>query len=159
MPASRPETKAWVSKLGAHHVINHSVNLVEELKHIGIPQPNYIVSLTQTDQHFVEIAEAIAPQGKFGLIDTPATPIDVRLLKGKSVSLHWEMMFTRSMFETDDMIRQHEILSEVAKLVDAGTIQTTVGEHFGKINAANLKLAHALIESGKARGKIVLEGF
>jgi zinc-binding alcohol dehydrogenase family protein len=156
--ASRPETKAWVSELGAHHVIDHSLSLVAELQRIGIPHPDYIVSLTQTDRHFAEIAKAIAPQGKFGLIDDPK-PIDISLLKGKSVSLHWESMFTRSIFETPDMIRQHEILTEMAVLVDAGEIRTTVGEYFGKINAVNLKRAHALLESGKARGKIVLEGF
>jgi zinc-binding alcohol dehydrogenase family protein len=156
--ASRPETKAWVSQLGADHVINHSVSLSDELQRIGIPNPHYIVSLTQTDQHFAAIAQAIAPQGRFGLIDDPK-PIDVSLLKTKSVSLHWELMFTRSMFSTPDMIAQHHILNEVAELVDAGTIRTTLGEHFGKINAANLKRAHALLESGKSRGKIVLEGF
>ncbi len=156
--ASRPETKAWVSKLGAHHVIDHSLLLTDELKRIGIPHPNYIVSLTHTDQHFTQIVEAIAPQGKFGLIDDPK-PIDITLLKRKSVSLHWELMFTRSLFNTDDMIAQHHILARVADLVEKGVITTTVHEHFGKINAANLKRAHALLESGKASGKIVLEGF
>jgi zinc-binding alcohol dehydrogenase family protein len=156
--ASRPETQDWIRQLGAHAVIDHSRNLVDELKRINAPQPRYIVSLTHTDQHFAQIAEAIAPQGKFGLIDDPE-PIDVRLLKRKSVSLHWELMYTRSLFATPDMQAQHAILSEMAGLVDAGLIRTTVGEHFGMINAANLKRAHALLESGKARGKIVLEGF
>lgn len=156
--ASRPETQDWVRQLGAHAVVDHSRNLVDELKRINAPQPRYIVSLTHTDQHFEQIAEAIAPQGKFGLIDDPE-PIDVRLLKRKSVSLHWELMYTRSLFATPDMQAQHAILSEMAGLVDAGLIRTTVGEHFGAINAANLKRAHALLESGKARGKIVLEGF
>lgn len=156
--ASRSDTKAWVSELGAHHVIDHSLPLAAELERIGIPHPENIVSLTHTDRHFTEIAKAIAPQGKFGLIDDPKS-IEVSLLKGKSVSLHWESMFTRSIFETPDMVRQHEILTQMAVLVDAGDIRTTVGEHFGKINAANLKRAHALLESGKSRGKIVLEGF
>lgn len=156
--ASRPETQDWVRQLGAHAVIDHSRNLADELKRINAPQPRYIVSLTHTDQHFEQIAEAIAPQGKFGLIDDPE-PIDVRLLKRKSVSLHWELMYTRSLFATPDMQAQHAILSEMAGLVDAGLIRTTVGEHFGAINAVNLKRAHTLLESGKARGKIVLEGF
>lgn len=156
--ASRPETQDWVRQLGAHAVVDHSRNLVDELKRINAPQPRYIVSLTHTDQHFEQIAEAIAPQGKFGLIDDPE-PIDVRLLKRKSVSLHWELMYTRSLFATPDMQAQHAILSEMAGLVDAGLIRTTVGEHFGAINAVNLKRAHTLLESGKARGKIVLEGF
>ncbi|HEY7986617.1 MAG TPA: zinc-binding alcohol dehydrogenase family protein [Methylophilaceae bacterium] len=156
--ASRRETKKWVSELGAHHVIDHSKSLTEELKRIAIPQPNYIVSLTQTDQHFAHIVEAIAPQGKFGLIDDPKT-LDVTQFKRKSVSVHWESMFTRSMFNTPDMLDQHDLLTEMAALVDAGLLRTTLGEHFGTINATNLKRAHALLESGKSRGKIVLEGF
>jgi zinc-binding alcohol dehydrogenase family protein len=156
--ASRPQTQAWVRELGAHHVIDHSKPISQELKRIGIPQVDYIVSLTQTDQHFAEIAESIAPQGKFGLIDDPKE-LNISLLKRKSVSLHWELMFTRSLFGTEDMAAQGRLLSRLAELVDAGRIRTTVGEHFGTINAANLKRAHALLESGQARGKIVLEGF
>jgi zinc-binding alcohol dehydrogenase family protein len=156
--ASRPETRDWVLELGAHAVLDHSKGLADELKRLDVLQPRYVVSLTHTDQHFADIAEIIAPQGKFGLIDDPE-PIDVRLLKRKSVSLHWELMYTRSLFNTPDMQAQHDILTEMAALVDAGLIRTTVGEHFGVINAANLRRAHALLESGKARGKIVLEGF
>ncbi len=156
--ASRPTTQAWVRELGAHHVIDHSQPLSEELKRIGIADVTHIVSLTNTDQHFAQIVESIAPQGKFGLIDDPA-PFDVTKLKGKSVSLHWELMFTRSLFRTEDMIGQHRLLTELAELVDSGLVRTTVGEHFGSINAANLKRAHALLESGQSRGKIVLEGF
>ena len=156
--ASRPATQAWVHELGAHHVIDHSRLLSEELKKIGIDNASHIVSLNSTDQHFAQIVEAIAPQGKFGLIDDPQ-PIDVNKLKRKSVSLHWELMFTRSLFGTDDMVAQHHLLNEMAELVDAGIIRTTLAEHFGTINAANLMRAHTLLESGKARGKIVLEGF
>jgi zinc-binding alcohol dehydrogenase family protein len=156
--ASRPETQSWVTQLGAHHVIDHGKPLTEELQRIGVPQPTLIVSLTHTDQHYPQIVEAIAPQGKFGLIDDPE-PIDVRQLKRKSVSLHWELMFTRALFSTADMHAQHRILTEVAAMVDDGLIKSTVAEHFGAINAGNLKRAHALLESGKARGKIVLEGF
>lgn len=156
--ASRPETQAWVRELGAHHVIDHSQPLSEELKRIGIADVTHIVSLTQTDQHFEQIVEIVAPQGKFGLIDDPAT-LDVNKLKRKSVSLHWEFMFTRPLFRTEDTIGQHRLLTELAELIDSGLIRTTVGEHFGSINAANLKRAHALLESGRSRGKIVLEGF
>jgi zinc-binding alcohol dehydrogenase family protein len=156
--ASRPETTGWLKELGAHHVIDHSKPLSEELKRIGIPNVEYIVSLNQTDKHFAEIVESIAPQGKFGLIDDPAA-IDVRQLKRKSASLHWEFMYTRSMFGTDDMIRQHEMLDRIAGMIDAGTIRTTLSEHFGTINAVNLRKAHALLESHQAKGKIVLEGF
>lgn len=156
--ASRPETQQWVRELGAHHVIDHAKPLAAELARIGIPAVTHIASLTQTDAHFAQIVEAIAPQGKLGLIDDPKA-LDVTALKRKSVSLHWELMFTRALFETPDMIAQHRLLTEVAELVDAGLIRTTLGEHYGAINAANLKRAHALIESGKARGKIVLEGW
>jgi zinc-binding alcohol dehydrogenase family protein len=156
--ASRPETREWCLSLGAHHVIDHSKPFLEQLKAIGIAQVEYVASLTATAQHFKDIVEVVAPQGKMLLIDDPVT-LDVMPLKRKAVSLHWELMFTRSLFETPDMIEQHYLLDEVADLIDAGVIRTTVGEHLGKINAANLKKAHALIESGKAKGKVVLEGF
>ena len=155
---SRPETAAWVKELGAHAVIDHSQPISQEMKRIGVPQVEYAVCLNQTDAHFAELAESIAPQGKFGLIDDPLA-LDIRLLKRKSISLHWEFMFTRAMFGTGDMAGQGRLLDELAAMVDAGLIRTTVGEHFGAINASNLKRAHALLESGKARGKIVLEGF
>lgn len=156
--ASRAETQAWVKELGAHHVIDHSQPIAEELKRIGIPVVDYIVSLAHTTAHLDQVVIAIAPQGKFGLIDDPAV-VDIAPFKTKSISVHWEMMFTRSLFITRDMIGQHYLLNEVAQLVDAGLIRTTLTERFGTINAANLKRAHALIETGKARGKIVLEGW
>ncbi len=156
--ASRPATAEWVRSLGADEVIDHSRPLAEELRRAGIPSVTHVASLTMTDLHFPEIVEALAPQGRLALIDDPG-PIDIGQLKRKSLSLHWELMFTRSLFETADMIAQHRLLDEVAELVDAGVIRTTVGEHFGSINAENLKRAHALIESGRSKGKIVLEGF
>jgi zinc-binding alcohol dehydrogenase family protein len=156
--ASRPETQAWVKELGAHHVIDHSQPIAGELKRIGFPAVDYIVSLTNTDDHLAQIVEAITPQGKFGLIDDPMK-FDATVFKRKAVSIHWELMFTRSLFGTADMIGQHHLLNEVAALVDAGLIRTTLAERFGSINATNLKAAHALVESGKARGKVVLEGW
>ncbi|WP_428001319.1 zinc-binding alcohol dehydrogenase family protein [Acidovorax sp.] len=156
--ASRPETQAWVKELGAHHVIDHSQPLAQELKAIGFPTVDTIVSLNQTETHLPQIVEAIAPQGKFGLIDDPRA-LDVMPFKRKSVSIHWEMMATRSMFQTADMVHQHHLLNEVAALVDAGLVRTTLAELFGSINAENLKKAHALIESGTARGKVVLQGW
>ena len=156
--ASRPETQSWCKELGAHHVIDHSKPMAEQLKAIGVRFVDYIFGITQSDQHFDTIVEVIAPQGKFGLIDDPK-PLDTARFKGKSASVHWEAMFTRSTFQTPDMIEQHKLLNEVARMVDAGTIRTTVQENLGKINAANLRRAHAMIESGRTRGKIVLEGF
>lgn len=156
--ASRPQTADWVRELGAHEVIDHSKPLAEELRRVGVGEVDYVASLNQSDRHFDQIVEAIRPQGRFALIDDPEL-VDFRKLKRKSVSLHWEFMFTRSMFATDDQVRQHELLEQVAAMVDAGTLRTTLGEHFGTIDAASLKRAHALLESQRARGKIVLEGF
>lgn len=156
--ASRPETRDWALAHGAHHVIDHTLPLAEAFAREQLPAPAYVAGLTHSDQHFDQIVELIAPQGRFGLIDDPA-PIDVRKLKMKAVSLHWELMFTRSLFNTADMAQQHAILNRVAELVDAGTIRSTAHERFGRIDAANLKRAHALLESQRAQGKIVLEGF
>ena len=156
--ASRPETAAWVKQLGAHHVIDHSQPLLAQLQQLGIQQVDHVASLTHTDLHYDQLIEALAPQGQLALIDDPAQ-LDVVKLKRKSLSLHWEFMYTRSLFETPDMQAQHALLEQVAQLIDAGTLRTTLGEHFGHINASNLRRAHALLESGKARGKIVLEGF
>ena len=156
--ASRPETQAWVRELGAHAIVDHRQPLSEALKQAGIDAVTHVASLTQTDQHLAQLVEALAPQGKLALIDDPKT-LDIALLKRKSLSLHWEFMYTRSLFETPDMIEQHHLLNRVAELIDAGTLRTTVGEHFGTINASNLRRAHTLLESGKSKGKIVLEGF
>ena len=156
--ASRAETIAWCKKMGAHHVIDHRRSLNEALKDIGIPQVEYVASLTATDQHLPAIQEAIAPQGRLALIDDPKS-LDVLPFKRKSVSVHWELMFTRSLFQTADMIAQHHLLNEVADLVDAGLLTTTLVETAGPINAANLKRAHALVESGRSYGKVVLAGF
>lgn len=156
--ASRPETQAWVTSLGAHHVIDHSKPLQVQLDAIGIPQVHYVASLTHSDTHYDALVQALAPQGRLGLIDDPGA-LDIMKLKGKALSLHWEMMFARPMHQTPDMIEQNKLLNAVADLVDAGRIRATVGEHYGRIDVANLKRAHALIESGRAKGKIVLEGF
>jgi zinc-binding alcohol dehydrogenase family protein len=156
--ASRPETREWVQSLGAHHVIDHSQPLVEQLEQIGVGQVSHVASLTHTDTYFTQLIEALKPQGQLALIDDPKA-LDVVPMKRKALSLHWELMFTRSLYETPDMIAQHELLNRVAALIDQGVLKTTLGEHFGPINAANLRRAHAVIESGKARGKIVLEGF
>jgi zinc-binding alcohol dehydrogenase family protein len=156
--ASRAQTQAWVKSLGAHHVIDHSRSIPEELQRIGVGQVSHVISLTHTDTRFAELIEALEPQGHLALIDDPKT-LDVVPMKRKSLSLHWELMFTRSMFQTADMIAQHKLLTRVAELIDSGVLKTTLGEHFGTINASNLKRAHALLETGTAQGKIVLEGF
>ncbi|MCW5783112.1 MAG: zinc-binding alcohol dehydrogenase family protein [Nitrospirales bacterium] len=156
--ASRPETQDWVRKCGAHHVLDHRQPLAPQVKGLGLGAPGFVFSTTQTGQHMADIVELIAPQGRFGLIDDPEV-LNAKPFKRKAVSLHWEMMFTRSLFGTPDMAEQGKLLNEVAALVDAGRIRSTVTEVAGKIDAATLRAVHAQLESGSARGKIVLEGF
>ncbi len=156
--ASRPATRQWCLDLGAHAVIDHSQPFGPQLQAIGMPEVDLVAALTQTDQHLPQIVEALRPQGKLALIDDPKA-FDAMLLKRKSLSLHWELMFTRSLFGTPDMGRQRELLDEIAALVDAGQIRTTLNADLGPINAANLVKAHTLIESGRAQGKVVLQGW
>lgn len=156
--ASRPETREWVKALGAHHVIDHSMPLAAQVKALGLGAPAFVFSTTQTDRHLAEIVELIAPQGRFGLIDDPET-LNVVPFKRKAVSIHWELMFTRPIFQTPDMDAQGRLLNDVARLVEEGRVRSTIAENLGPITAANLKTAHALIESGKAKGKIVLAGW
>lgn len=156
--AARPESADWVRRLGAHQVIDHSQPMQAQLAALGLDGVTMVASLTHTGEHFEQYVECLAPQGKLALIDD-FDGLDILKLKPKSLSLHWEFMFTRSLHQTPDMVEQGRLLARVAELVDAGTLQTTLGEHFGKISADNLKRAHRLLESHKARGKIVLEGF
>ena len=156
--ASRPETTSWLKELGADHIVNHRNKLSEEFTAQHLAPVDYVVSLNNTTSHLVEIEKLIKPQGKFGLIDDPET-LDVVPFKTKAVSVHWELMFTRSLFQTPDMQAQHDILNAVSKLIDDGLIKTTIGENFGEINAKNLRRAHQFLETGKAKGKIVLAGF
>ncbi|KTT17740.1 zinc-binding alcohol dehydrogenase family protein [Pseudacidovorax intermedius] len=156
--ASRAETRQWCLDLGAHAVVDHSRPLATELKAAGIEAVDLVASLTQTAQHYAQLIEALKPQGRLAVIDD-LPQLDAMPLKRKAISLHWELMFTRSMFETPDMAAQGALLAEVAALADAGRLRTTLGEHYGRIDAANLRRAHAFIESGRARGKVVLEGF
>ncbi len=156
--ASRPETRAWVQELGAHHVIDHSRPLAAQVEALGLGAPAFVFSTTETGGHLDEIAALIAPQGRFGLIDDP-DELSIKGFKRKSVSVHWEFMFTRSMFATADIAEQGRLLTEVARLVDDGQLRTTVTDVLRPISAATLKQAHRVLESGKARGKIVLEGF
>jgi zinc-binding alcohol dehydrogenase family protein len=156
--ASRDETRQWCLELGAHMVVDHSKPLFGELKAAGIGEVDYVTSLTETPRHYKQLVESLKPQGRLGVIDD-LTGCDINMMKSKSLSLHHELMFTRSMYETADMAEQGSLLAEIASLVDAGRIKTTLNANFGAINAANLRKAHAHIESGKARGKVVLEGF
>jgi len=156
--ASRPETEDWVRELGAHHVLNHRKPLAPQVEALGLGAPGFVFSTNQTHKHLPDIAELIAPQGRFSMTDE-LEPFESRPFVMKAVSLHFELMFTRALFETPDMDEQGKLLNQVARLVDAGKIRTTLTNIAGKINAQNLRAVHAQIETGSARGKVVLEGF
>ncbi|GAB5100108.1 zinc-binding alcohol dehydrogenase family protein [Caballeronia sp. HLA56] len=157
--ASRPESAQWAKELGADHIVNHFEDIPKQLKDAGFPQVDFVLIFNDTDKHFPAAAEVIKPQGGICTIVENAKPIAVELLKAKSAAFHWEFMFTRAMFHTPDMIEQHKLLTEVARLIDAGAIRTTLGRDLGKINATNLREAHRLLEEGRAIGKLVLTGF
>ncbi|QDG75870.1 zinc-binding alcohol dehydrogenase family protein [Labrenzia sp. PHM005] len=156
--ASRPETMQWVKDLGAHHVVDHSKDLTGQITDLGLGSPAFVFATNQSDAYTAQAAEFMAPQGRFGLIDDPQS-FDIMPFKHKSISVHWEFMYSRSLFATADIIRQSDILTEVSKLADAGKIKTTATESLGNISATNLKSAHEFLETGKAKGKLVLEGF
>ena len=156
--ASRPETQEWVRELGAHHVIDHRQPMAPQITALGLEAPGFVFSTNQTEKHLPDIAELIAPQGRFSMTDEIGAFISQPFVM-KAVSLHFELMFTRSFFQTPDMDEQGKLLTEVAKLVDAGKVRSTLTEVAGKIDAATMRRVHAQIETGKARGKIVLEGF
>lgn len=156
--ASRKSSKDWVVSLGADYVVDHSKPLAQQIEALNIGQVTHVASLNNTGAYVEAFVEVMKPKGKLALIDDPES-LDVSKLKQKSLSLHWEFMFTRSMFETDDMVEQSHLLNHVANLIDEGKVKTTVGKHLGKINAANLKKAHQILEEGSAIGKLVLEGF
>jgi zinc-binding alcohol dehydrogenase family protein len=157
--ASRESSKAWVQKLGADYVVNHAEPLPPQIAALGLGAITHVASLNATEHYYDDYIEMLAPFGKIAMIDDPSEPLDVMKLKLKSLSLHIEFMFARSMFNAADKAEQGKLLNRVAQLVDENRIKTTVGEHYGKINAANLRRAHEVLESGKSIGKIVLEGF
>ena len=157
--ASRPESRAWCKELGADHVINHYSDIAQQMSQLGIDGYEYILCLNDTDKYWQTMAALIAPQGKICSIVETAAYVDLGTLKSKSATFVWEFMFTRSMYETVDMIEQHHLLHRVAGLVDTGTIRTTVNKVLEPINAKNLKAGHAEIENRHAIGKIVLQGW
>ncbi|MEO8327816.1 MAG: zinc-binding dehydrogenase, partial [Nitrospirota bacterium] len=154
--ASRPESIAWIKKLGADQVVNHRNALDKELTAVALPQVDYIFCLNNTAQHWAAMANAIAPQGRIcSIVETP-DPVDLDVLKSKSATFVWEFMFTRSMYQTADIIEQQRLLTSIATLIDEGKLVTTVNDVMRPINAANLRKAHALVEQGSSIGKIVL---
>ncbi|MGF1513742.1 MAG: zinc-binding alcohol dehydrogenase family protein [Elainellaceae cyanobacterium] len=155
--ASRDDTREWSEKMGADHIVNHHNPLNEEMKALGI-SPRYVASLTHTASHYKAIQALIKPRGHIALIDDPES-LDITPLKSKALSLSWEFMFARSMFQTEDMDEQHRLLNRVAGLLDDGTLISTANHHGGALSVENLRAAHELQESGKAIGKTVLDGF
>jgi len=156
--ASRPETESWVRELGADHVVDHRADMVAQIRALGLQYVEH-VAIFNDMSHWAAAVELIRPQGGIVTIDNTDSPLPMELMKTKAASLHWEFMFARAMHQTPDMIEQHRLLSRVAESIDAGHIRTTLTHTLSPIDAANIRKAHALIESGKARGKIVVEGF
>ena len=157
--ASRAESSRWARHLGADEVIDHTRDLAAQLVALGRAEVEYVLCCNSTDAHFPAFAKIIAPQGKICAIVGTQKPVDLAPLMQKSVTFAWELMFTRPMFETADMVAQHRILDETAALVENGTLTTTAATRLQPINAENLRAAHRLLEEGHVVGKIVLEGF
>ena len=156
--ASRPETEAWVRDLGADHVINHHKDMVAQVRQLGIEHVDHIAIFNDM-RHWEAAVELIRPQGGIVAIDDTNLPMPMEQMKLKAASLRWEFMFARAMFQTPDMIEQHRLLTYIASEIDAGRIRTTLDTVLRPINAENIRAAHALIETGQAKGKIVVEGF
>ena len=156
--ASRPETSAWVQELGADHVVNHREDMVAQIRALGIQHVDHIAIFNDM-RHWETAVELIRPQGGIVSIDDTDLPMPMGGMKMKAASLHWEFMFARSMHQTHDMVEQHKLLSYVADQIDAGKIKTTVSKRMSPINATTMREAHRLVETGQAKGKIVVEGF
>jgi zinc-binding alcohol dehydrogenase family protein len=157
--ASRPASADWCRQLGADFIVDHNADMPAQLAALGLPNVDYVLCLNEFDKHFVAMATALKPQGKLASIVRAEKALPLELLFEKSATFVYELMFTRSMFGTPDMIEQHKLLDAVAELVDNGTLKTTLGEKFGAINAANVNRAHEALKAGRTIGKIVLEGF
>jgi zinc-binding alcohol dehydrogenase family protein len=156
--ASRPETVEWCESLGAHHVINHHEDMAAQIAALGLEAPDYVFCTTHAHSHWNQITHLVAPEGAIGIIESGG-PLDFSVIMRNCVSVHPEYMFARGVLKTKTMSAQHRTLEAIAHLVDNGTLRTTLTETYGVINAANLKRAHAALEAGSVRGKIVLEGF
>ncbi|MFI2645233.1 zinc-binding alcohol dehydrogenase family protein [Streptomyces sp. NPDC018610] len=156
--ASRPETVEFATRMGVQHVVDHHKPLVPQLTEVVPDNLTHVFSTAGTDRNLTDYAEALSPFGRIVAIDD-FDSLPVGVLKPKSISFHWEFVFTRSLFQTPDQARQGHILSQVARLVDAGILTTTAAKDLGPANAAGLREAHRILESGTAIGKITLTGF
>ncbi|QRY66288.1 zinc-binding dehydrogenase (plasmid) [Ensifer sp. PDNC004] len=153
--ASREKSRDWCLQMGAHHVLDHRRPLPQQVEALEAPPVRYVASLTHTAQHLAELIEIIEPHGKIGVIDDHDS-LDAAPLKAKSLSLHWEMVFTRPLYGTADLIGQHRILKEVASLTDAGVLRSTMTKCLSPFSAENLEEGHRLVEGGAMVGKVVM---
>jgi len=157
--ASRPETSAWVTAMGAHHVIDHSMPLMAQLESLGIGGVDYVASMSNTHRNLPQLIEALKPRAHFGLIDASGA-MDLRLFMAKNLSIHYQDMgMLTKMAMEDEYLRHHRILSRISRLLDAGVLRSTMSVNYGAINAHNMRRAHNTLESGRSFGKIVLAGF
>jgi zinc-binding alcohol dehydrogenase family protein len=152
---SRPESRTWALDLGAHHVVDHH-DLVGAVRFVAPDGVDYVFS-PHTAGSIAAFAELLRPEGAITAIDDPP-PLDLLPLKAKSITFHWEYMFTRSLYETHDMVAQHNLLDRVGELVDDGTLRTTMTTELGPIDAATLRRAHEMVEGGRMVGKVVVAG-
>ena len=157
--ASRKESADWCRSLGAAEVVDHSGDLAAAVQATGRRQVDYVYIANDTDRHFPAVAKLLAPLGGIVSIVRPNAPLDMTPLMGKSCNLTWEFMFTRPTNQTTDMILQHELLTEVARLIDQGIVRPTGARTLGPISAASLREAHALVESNRSVGKVVVAGW
>ena len=157
--ASRKESSQWVRELGADHVIDHRKPMRPQLEALGMKNVDYIANFSEVDEHWASIGDLVAPQGGIVLIVANKAPLNVDAVRAKSASICFELMFTRPRFQTPDMIEQHRLLNQVAEWLDAGKLKGTLNETLSPINAANLRQAHAKLESGAMVGKLVVAGW
>ncbi len=157
--ASRPDSIAWVKELGADHVVDHRKPLAPQLLEAKVGEVDFVLCLTDYAPYFDQFAGLLKPQGKLCLIVSNSSQVNLNALMQKSITVCWELMFTRPMFQTADMHRQGEILNDASALFESGALKGTLRQNFGPINAANLRRAHAQLESGTTIGKIALEGW
>jgi NADPH2:quinone reductase len=153
--ASRAESKDWCKQMGADIVLDHQ-HLAQQFKDNNLDTPKYILCMGVPDDYFDQMIQVIAPQGSICLLANTQQAYDLNLLKAKSITLVWEMMFTRSMFQTNDLVKQHELLNKLALMVENGDIRHTLTQHLNPINVDTITRAHQVIERGKMQGKLVI---
>ncbi|MBB1070391.1 zinc-binding alcohol dehydrogenase family protein [Limosilactobacillus sp. RRLNB_1_1] len=157
--ASRPESIKWVKEHGAKYTVNHRNNLVDEVRKLGYKYVDYILGLKDIDSHWKEMCELIKPEGTIASITENKRPINLRLLTPKKATFTWEWMYTKSYYHTSDMQTQHTILDTIAQLLDEGKLKCTLTRSLSPLNAATLRKAHSLVESGHMIGKVAVSGW